>query len=58
MVCTIWMIRSSIASTIVGAPTMSYQLEDGYCEIMMMDFRHVCLQWFRAVRDVPLHQEE
>ena len=24
---------------IVGSPTMSYQLEDGYCDVMMMDFR-------------------
>ena len=33
------MIRSRIASAIVGSPTMSYQLEDGYCDVMMMDFR-------------------
>ena len=32
-------MRSRIASAIVGSPTMSYQLEDGYCDVMMMDFR-------------------
>ena len=33
------MMRSRIASAIVGSPTMSYQLEEGYCDVMMMDFR-------------------
>lgn len=33
------MMRSRIASAIVGSPTMSYQLEDGYCDVMMTDFR-------------------
>ena len=33
------MMRSRMASAIVGSPTISYQLDDGYCEVMMMDFR-------------------
>lgn len=33
------MIRSRMTSAIVGSPTMSYQLDDGYCEVMMTDFR-------------------
>ena len=33
------MMRSRIASAIVGSPTMSYQLEEGYCDVIMMDFR-------------------
>ena len=33
------MMWSRIASAIVGSPTMSYQLEEGYCDVMMMDFR-------------------
>ena len=32
------MIRSRMASAIVGSPTMSYQLGDGYCEVMIVDF--------------------
>ena len=28
-------IRSRIASATVGSPTMSYQLDDGYCEVIM-----------------------
>ena len=39
MVGAVCMIRSRIASAIVGSPTMSYQLEDGYCDVMMTDFR-------------------
>ena len=39
MVWAVCMMRSRIASAIVGSPTMSYQLEDGYCDVMMMDFR-------------------
>ncbi len=39
MVWAVCMIRSRIASAIVGSPTMSYQLEDGYCDVMMTDFR-------------------
>ena len=27
-----------MASAIVGSPTMSYQLGDGYCEVMIVDF--------------------
>ena len=38
MVCAVWMIRSRMASAIVGSPTMSYRLGDGYCEVMIMDF--------------------
>ena len=38
MVCAVWMIRSRMASAIVGSPTMSYQLGDGYCEVMIVDF--------------------
>ena len=34
-----WTIRSRIASATVGSPTMSYQLDDGYCEVIMMDLR-------------------
>lgn len=29
------MIRSRMASAIVGSLTMSYQLDDGYCEVMI-----------------------
>ena len=32
------MIRSRMASAIVGSPTMSYRLGDGYCEVMIVDF--------------------
>ena len=32
------MIRSRMASAIVGSQTMSYQLGDGYCEVMIVDF--------------------
>ena len=32
-------MRSRMASATVGSPTMSYQLEEGYCEVMMMDLR-------------------
>ena len=38
MVCAVWMIRSRMASAIVGSPTMSYRLGDGYCEVMIVDF--------------------
>ena len=38
MVWAVWIMRSRIASAIVGSPTISYQLEEGYCEVMMMDF--------------------
>ena len=38
MVCAVWIIRSRMASAIVGSPTMSYQLGDGYCEVMIVDF--------------------
>lgn len=31
-------MRSRMASAIVGSPTMSYQLDDGYCEVMIVDF--------------------
>ena len=30
-----WTIRSRIASATVGSPTMSYQLDDGYCEVII-----------------------
>ena len=30
-----------MASAIVGSPTMSYQLDDGYCEVMIVDFMSV-----------------
>ena len=32
------MIRSRMVSAIVGSPTMSYRLGDGYCEVMIVDF--------------------
>ena len=38
MVCAVWMIRSRMVSAIVGSPTMSYRLGDGYCEVMIVDF--------------------
>lgn len=33
-----------MVSAIVGAPAMSYQLNDGYCEVMMTDIRIACHQ--------------
>ena len=34
-----WTILSRIASATVGSPTISYQLDEGYCEVIMMDLR-------------------
>ena len=37
--CAEWTMRSRMASATVGSPTISYQLDEGYCEVMMIDLR-------------------